>query len=80
MAPAQRAGAQFERLLKTKSGNDTRLFDRLAGRPGITPEIPQVERAERRGLFGFCALNIRRYRFAYFSYQSFKDVFFQLHT
>jgi len=67
-------------LLETESVNDARLFDRLTGRPGVTPEIPQVKDSKRRGLFCFCQLNIRRYRFVYFGYQSVKDVFFQLHT
>jgi hypothetical protein len=83
-AAAPRGGArglkELKRLLITESGNDARLFDRVAGRPGITPEIPQVEDTEIRGLFFFCQFNIRRYRFAYFRYQSFEDVILQLHT
>jgi hypothetical protein len=80
MAPARRAGAQLQPLLKTKSGDDAGLSDRLTGRPGVAPEIPQVECAERRSLFGFSELDIRRYRFVYFRYQSIKDVFFHMHT
>jgi hypothetical protein len=41
-APALRAGAQDRNnyVLKAESGNDAGLFDRVAGRPAITPEAP----------------------------------------
>jgi hypothetical protein len=76
--PGRRPENDTNNILKTKSGNDARLFDRLPGRPGVTPEIPEVEGAERRGLFGFFELNIRSHRFVYFRYQSIKDVFFHM--
>jgi len=66
-------------LLVTDTGNNPGFpMTGMRCIPAVTPDIPKADYAE--GVFLFLQLNIRRYCFMYFRYQTLKDVRFHLHT